>query len=51
LGTPGLAALLIAYICPICALFAPGQPGAALRDLCKTSRFQGTSEAAPQTVE
>src|SRR5437899_2496866 len=31
LGTPGLAALLVAYILPVCALLAPCQPGAALR--------------------
>ena len=42
-GASRLTALLIAYICPICALFAPCQPGAALRDSCKTSRFQGAS--------
>jgi len=34
--------LLIAHIWPICSLFAPCQPGAALRDLGKASRFQGT---------
>src|SRR5688572_13725341 len=28
-GAPGLAALLIAHLCPISSLFAPCQPGAA----------------------
>jgi hypothetical protein len=41
-GIP-LAALLIAHICPICSLFAPCHPGAALRDLCKSSRLPGDS--------
>ena len=35
--------MLVAYIWPICALLAPCPAGAALRDLCKASRFQGTS--------
>ena len=34
--------MLVAYICPICALLAPCPAGAALRDLCQESRFQGT---------
>jgi hypothetical protein len=29
--------LLVAYIVPLCALLAPCQPGAALRDLCNES--------------
>jgi len=31
-GASRLAALLIPHICPICSLFAPCQPGAALRN-------------------
>src|ERR687897_3198419 len=42
-GASRLAALVIAHICPICSLFPPCQSGAALRGLCKPSRFQGTS--------
>ena len=42
-GASRLAALLIAHICPICSLFAPGQPGAALRDLVLLQRGQATS--------
>ncbi|MEW5983231.1 MAG: cbb3-type cytochrome oxidase assembly protein, partial [Acidobacteriota bacterium] len=30
----------------VCSVVAPGQPGAALRDFCKASRFQGTSSGA-----
>ena len=45
-GASRLAALLIAHICPICSLFAPRHPGAALRDLGKSSRFQGTSDSS-----
>jgi hypothetical protein len=40
-----LAALLVAQILPVFSLLAPCQPGAALRDLCNASRFQGTSLA------
>ena len=32
-GASRLAALLIAHLCPISSLFAPCQPGAALRDV------------------
>jgi hypothetical protein len=49
-GAPRLAALIIADICPMCALFAPCQPGAALRDLCKPSRFQGTRRRANEVT-
>src|SRR5918996_1211089 len=42
LGTPGLAALLVAYILPVCALLAPCHPGAALRDLCHDPQGQDT---------
>jgi len=37
----GLAAWLVAYTCPMCALLAPGHPGAALRDYA-TNRADGT---------
>ena len=37
-GAPGLAALLVACKFPICPLLAPGQPGAARRDLRHESR-------------
>ena len=60
-GTPGLAALLVARIAPLCSLLAPCHPhptahitrgggpgpGAALRDLCNPSRFQGTRTTFP----
>src|SRR5881628_3132638 len=49
LGTPGLAALLVAYILPVCALLAPCHPGAALRDLCNESLLRDTSD--PHTEE
>ncbi len=35
--------MLVAYKFPICALLAPCQPGAALRDLCNESLFLDTS--------
>jgi hypothetical protein len=30
------------HICPICSVVSPCDPGAARRDVCKSSRFQGT---------
>src|SRR5438034_2128577 len=38
-----MAALLVAYILPVCALLAPCHPGAALRDLCNESLLRDTS--------
>jgi len=49
LGAPGLAALLVAYMLPVCALLAPCHPGAALRDLCNESLLRDTS-AAPKVA-
>src|SRR5438034_1004580 len=37
-----MAALLVAYILPVCALLAPCHPGAALRDLCNESLLRDT---------
>ena len=39
---PGLAALLLPHMGPLCSVVAPCHPGAALRDSCNESRFQGT---------
>src|SRR5215218_3321664 len=33
-------------MCPTSSVVAPGDPGATLRDVCKSSRFQGTSPLA-----
>src|SRR6188768_3952965 len=41
-GASRLAALLIAYLCPISSLFAPCHPGAALRNLVLLQRGQAT---------
>jgi hypothetical protein len=38
-----MAALLLFHILTVFSVVAPGQPGAALRDLCHAPRFQGTS--------
>ena len=42
-GASRLAALLVAYKFPICALLAPGHPGAALRHPAPIQRGQATS--------
>jgi uncharacterized iron-regulated membrane protein len=42
-GASRLAALLVAYIFPICALLAPCQPGAALRQIVTVLRIRDTS--------
>src|ERR1700755_125240 len=42
-GAPRLAALLIAHLCPISSLFAPCDPGAALRHPLLVQRLQATS--------
>src|SRR5687767_3534983 len=42
-GGPGLAALLIAHLCPINSLFAPCDPGAAPGIFVTELRFQDTS--------
>ena len=42
-GASRLAALLVAYIYPICALLAPCDPGAALRQSVMLQRTQTTS--------
>src|ERR1700755_962808 len=42
-GAPRLAALLIAHLCPISSLFAPCDPGAALRHPLLVQRIQATS--------
>ncbi|MEW5982884.1 MAG: hypothetical protein AB1806_11000, partial [Acidobacteriota bacterium] len=47
-GASRLAALLLPHIPGVCSVVAPGQPGAALRDFCKASRFQGTSSQPDQ---
>src|SRR5881628_674713 len=51
LGTPGLAALLVAYILPVCALLAPCHPGAALRDLCNESLLRDTRSSDPSILK
>src|SRR4029077_14951595 len=43
-GASRLAALLLPHILPVCSVVAPCHPGAALRDLCNASHFQGTSD-------
>src|SRR6266571_270700 len=42
-GASRLAALLVAYILPVCALLAPCQPGAALRIIVNSWLGQDTS--------
>ena len=41
-GASRLAALLIAHLCPTSSLFAPGDPGAALRQPVLIQRGQAT---------
>src|SRR5437773_4434866 len=43
-GASRLAALLVAYILPVCALLSPCHPGAALRDLCNDSLLRDTGD-------
>src|SRR5437868_8497307 len=45
-GASRLAALLVAYIFPICSLLAPCQPGAALRQIVTVLRIRDTSAMA-----
>src|SRR6185436_11596932 len=42
-GAPGLAALLLPHILPVCSVVAPCHPGAALRNPLLVQRIQATS--------